>query len=153
MVMKDAPYQHLDELADKRVAILKGSVLESTFREMFPQATVLSLDDTSASLLAVFQGKVEATCNNEVTAVLVALRSGEVDKTRLLPEAIMSATTGMAVKKGETSFVEAINAFLDEIETNGKGDAVFNKWLGSDSPLKLEREFKFGSPNKPLSVN
>src|SRR5690606_19251361 len=153
MVMKDAPYQHLDELADKRVAILKGSVLESTFREMFPQATVLSLDDTSASLLAVFQGKVEATCNNEVTAVLVALRSGEVDKTRLLPEAIMSATTGMAVKKGETAFVEAINTFLAEAETNGKADAVYNKWLGSESALKLTRGFEFGSPNKPLSVN
>jgi polar amino acid transport system substrate-binding protein len=152
MVRADSGYQHLDELADKRVAILKGSVLEASFRELYPDATILSLDDTSASLLAVFQGKVEATCNNQVTVRLVAIRSGDAESTRLLPEPVMTATTGMAVKKGETTFVEAINGFLDAIEANGAGDAVFDKWLGSDSALLLTREFRFGEPNRPLAI-
>lgn len=153
MVMGDSPYKHLAELSDKRVAILKGSVLESNFRELYPEATILSLDDTSASLLAVFQGKVESTCNNQVTARLVAIRSGGADNTRLLPEPVMTATTGMAVKPGETALVDAINGFLDEIETNGEGDKLFNKWLGSDSKLKLERDYTFGEPNRPLAIN
>lgn len=153
MVRADSDYQHLDELSDKRVAILKGSVLEASFRELYPEATILSLDDTSASLLAVFQGKVEATCNNQVTVRLVAIRSGDASNTRLLPEPIMTATTGVAVKKGEDALREEINAFLSEIEENGEGQVVWDKWLGSDSALELEREFKFGEPNRPLAIN
>lgn len=153
MVFADSPYQHLDELADKRVAILKGSVLEANFRELFPDANILSLDDTSASLLALLQGKVEATCNNQVTVRLVALRGGSADNTRLLPEPVMTATTGMAVKKGETALRDAVNAFLDEFETNGKGDALFDKWLGTGTGLNLERDYKFGEPNRPQALS
>ena len=153
MVREDSPYQNVGELSDERVAILKGSVLEATFRELFPEATVLSLDDTSASLLAVFQGKVAATCNNQVTARLVAIRSGDASNTRLLPEPIMTATTGMAVKTGEDALRQEINAFLDQIEENGEGQALWDKWLGADSELDLEREFEFGMENQPLSVN
>src|SRR5690606_39217052 len=98
------------------------------------------------------QGKVESTCNNQVTARLVAIRSGGADNTRLLPEPVMTATTGMAVKPGEAALVDAINGFLDEIETNGEGDKLFNKWLGSDSKLKLERDYTFGEPNRPLAI-
>jgi len=153
VVQKDSPIQHLNELSDKRVAVLKGSVVETPFRKKFPDATILALDDTSASLLALFQGKVAATCNNVVTVRLVASQSGDGDNTRVLPEPIMTATTGMAVKKGNTAFVEQINTFLDKIETDGQGDKLFNKWLGSDSKLKLTRDFKFGTPNRPLQIN
>ena len=145
MVLAESDKKKLDDLAQSRVAILKGSVLEGPFVKRFPQSKVLTLDDTSTSYLALFQGKVEATCNNEVTSQLVAGRSEGAAPTRFLPEPIMQATTGMAVKKGETAFVNEINAFLDKIEANGQGDALYNKWLGSDSKLKLKREFKFGS--------
>jgi polar amino acid transport system substrate-binding protein len=145
MVLADSDKKKLDDLAQSRVAILKGSVLEANFNKRFPKAKILTLDDTSTSFLALFQGKVESTCNNEVTSQLVALRSEGALPTRFLPEPVMQATTGMAVKKGETAFVAYVDAFLDKIETNGKGDALYDRWLGSASKLKLKREFKFGS--------
>lgn len=148
MVLEDSEFKKLDDLAEARVAILKGSVLEKPFIEKYPKARILSLDDTSTSLLALFQGKVDATCNNQVTVRLVALRTQGAVPTRLLPEPILTATTGMAVKKGEKSFVEYINGFLDKIESNGKGQALFDKWLGSGSKLALQREYKFGSPQQ-----
>jgi polar amino acid transport system substrate-binding protein len=148
MVMADSEFKKLDDLADSRVAILKGSVLEAPFVKRYPKAKILTLDDTSTSLLALFQGKVDSTCNNQVTVRLVALRVPDAAPTRLLPESVMSATTGMALKKGEASFVEYINGFLGRIEGDGKGQALWDKWLGSKSKLALTREFKFGSPNR-----
>lgn len=145
MVLDESDKKKLDDLANSRVAILKGSVLEAPFVKRYPKAKVLTLDDTSTSYLALFQGKVEATCNNEVTSQLVALRSEGAAPTRFLPEPVMQATTGMAVKKGETAFVDHINAFLDRIETDGQGQALYDKWLGASSKLKLKREYKFGS--------
>jgi polar amino acid transport system substrate-binding protein len=146
MVTDDAEFKKLDDLAEARVAILKGSVLEAPFIAKYPKAKILSLDDTSTSMLALFQGKVDATCNNQVTVRLVALRTPNAEPTRLLPEPILTATTGMAVKKGEADFVKYINGFLDKIETNGAGQALFDKWLGAGSKLALAREYKFGSP-------
>lgn len=148
MVVEDSEFKKLGDLAEARVAILKGSVLEAPFIQQYPKAKILSLDDTSTSLLALFQGKVDATCNNQVTVRLVALRTKDAEPTRLLPEPIMTATTGMAVKKGEKSFVEYINGFLDKIEQNGSGQKLFDKWLGADSKLALTREYKFGSENQ-----
>jgi polar amino acid transport system substrate-binding protein len=148
MVLTDSKFQRLDDLAEGRVAVLKGSVLEAPFVARYPKAKVLSLDDTSTSMLALFQGKVDATCNNQVTVRLVALRTPNAEPTRLLPEAIMTATTGMAVKKGEASFVQYMNGFLDKIESNGQGQALFDKWMGSASKLELKRDYKFGSQNQ-----
>jgi polar amino acid transport system substrate-binding protein len=149
LVVAETPFKKLDDLAQARVAILKGSVLEAPFVSRYPKAKILSLDDTSTSLIALFQGKVDSTCNNQVTLRLVALRTPNAEPTRLLSESIMTATTGMAVKKGETSFVQYINGFLDKIEGDGAGQALFDKWMGTGSKLELTREFKFGSPNQP----
>jgi polar amino acid transport system substrate-binding protein len=148
VVLEDSEFKKMDDLAEARVAILKGSVLEGPFTAKYPKAKILTLDDTSTSLLALFQGKVDATCNNQVTVRLVAMRTPNATPTRLLPESIMTATTGIAVKKGETSLVEYINGFLEKIEGNGAGQALFDKWLGSASKLALPREYKFNSPQQ-----
>tara|TARA_R110002020_G_scaffold458434_1_gene675857 strand:- start:47289 stop:48107 length:819 start_codon:yes stop_codon:yes gene_type:complete len=145
-VLGDSDVQELDDLAQSRVAILKGSVLEAPFRTRFPDSTILSLDDTSTSFLALYGGRVEASCNNEVTARLVVARSADAPEIRFLPEPVLQAKAGFAAKKGETAFVDYINEFLERIESSGKGQAVYDKWLGSESPLGMQRGFKFGEP-------
>jgi polar amino acid transport system substrate-binding protein len=42
--------------------------------------------------------------------------------------------------------VKYLNTFLDNLETSGEGQKLWDKWIGADSPLKLKREFKFGGP-------
>ena len=146
IVLADSKYKTLNDLAEARVAILKGSVLDGPFRERFPKATILNLDDTNTSFIALFQGKVAATCNRVSTARLIEGRIPNGQPTRFLPEALIYQNAGFAVKKGAKDFVTYLNSFLDQIEKSGEGDVIFAKWLGSKSPLKLEREFKFGGP-------
>jgi polar amino acid transport system substrate-binding protein len=148
VVLDESEVKALDSLASSRVAILKGSVLEAPFRTRFPDATILSLDDTSTSFLALYGGRVEASCNNEVTARLVISRSTDAPKMRFLPELVLQAKAGFVVKKGEQAFLDYINGFLERLESSGKGQALFDKWLGKDSKLGMERAFTFGEPIK-----
>jgi polar amino acid transport system substrate-binding protein len=146
MVASDSKIQKLDELNGARVAILKGSVLDAPFRAKVPKATVLLMDDTAISLLSLYQGKVDATCNRVSTLSLLDSRNANRIPTRYLPETVIFQTAGFAVRKGEKEFVAYLNNFLEGLETSGEGQKLWDKWLGTESPMKLKREFKFGGP-------
>ncbi len=146
LVLADSKIQKLDELNGARVAILKGSVLDAPFRAKVPKATVLLMDDTAISLLSVYQGKVDATCNRVSTLSLLDSRNTNRLPTRYLPEVVIFQTAGFAVRKGEKEFVAYLNSFLNNIEASGEGQTLWDKWLGANSPMKLKRDFKFGGP-------
>lgn len=146
LVADNSPIKKLDDLNDKRVAILKGSVLDAPFRAKVPKSTVLLMDDTAISLLSLYQGKVDATCNRVSTLSLLNSRNTNRIPTRYLPEVVIFQTAGFAVRKGEKEFVTYLNDFLNKLETSGEGQGLWDKWLGTNSPMKLIREFKFGGP-------
>ncbi len=37
-----------------------------------------------------------------------------------------------------------LNAFLDQYESSGRGQALYDKWIGANSKFKLTRHFKVG---------
>jgi polar amino acid transport system substrate-binding protein len=104
------------------------------------------MDDTSISLLSVYQGKVDATCNRISTLGLLDARNSARVPTRVLPETVIFQNAGFAIRKGESGFLKYLNSFLDQIETSGEGQKIWDKWVGKDSPIKAQREFKFGGP-------
>ena len=146
LVAADSKIQKLDELNGARVAILKGSVLDAPFRAKVPKSTVLLMDDTVISLMSLYQGKVDATCNRVSTLSLLDSRNSNRVPTRYLPETVIFQNAGFAVRKGEKEFVAYLNDFLGKLETSGEGQVLWDKWLGTGSPLKLQRDFKFGGP-------
>ena len=64
---------------------------------------------------------------------------------RMLEPPLLVQGSGFGVRKGEDAFLQHLNAFLDKLEGSGKAQALWDKWLGKDSPYKLERKFKFGN--------
>lgn len=147
MVREDSELQSVDELADKRVGVVAGSFLEPLIPARVPTARVVAFENQPANFMALQQGKVAASAIRYSQAKGLELNGGDgVAKLRALPGALTTGASGFGLKKGEDRWREYLNSFLEELETSGKGQALFDKWLGKDSPYKMERDFKFGQP-------
>jgi polar amino acid transport system substrate-binding protein len=151
LVLEDSSLKSVDQLEGKRVGIGKGSVLTSILQTRFPTAKTMSLEDIPTSFLALQQGRIDAACQRQSLARLAALRgssAGASKPIRFLDGALLTQTTGIGIRKGEPALVAAINKALVDMEASGNAAKIFSKWMGAESKLKLERNFKVGSPIK-----
>jgi polar amino acid transport system substrate-binding protein len=149
VVLANSNIKKVDDLADKRVALVKGSVLEPLTKKRLPAAHILSFETSAASFLAVQQGKVAGTVfRNSEGKALEHNAGNETKPMRHLDESLLTMPSGFALRKGDTRFRDYINGFLAKLETSGEGQEVFDKWMGSKSFFKLTRDFKFGQPQE-----
>jgi polar amino acid transport system substrate-binding protein len=143
--LKDSDIKAPDELADKRISAAKGSLYATIAARKYPNAQVITFDDGPLAFLAMKQGKVDATIQRSSAAVGLQLRSpAGSPEIRMLEPPLVVQGSGFGVRKGEPAFLAHLDGFLDRMEASGQAQALWDKWLGKDSPYKLERKFKFG---------
>lgn len=144
--LKASDIKSVDELADKRISAAKGSLYAPAAARKFPQASIVTFDDGPLAFLALQQGKVDATIQRSSAAVGLQLRSPPGSPPiELLEPPLLKQGSGFGVRKGEPEFLSYLNGFLDKLESSGKAQALWDKWLGKDSPYKLVRPFKVGN--------
>ncbi|WP_181184083.1 transporter substrate-binding domain-containing protein [Prosthecodimorpha hirschii] len=145
ITLRDSDIKAVDELSDKRISAAKGSLYATIAARKFPNAQVITFDDGPLAFLAMKQGKVDATIQRSSAAVGLQLRSpaGSPD-IRLLDPPLVVQGSGFGLRKGEPALLAYLNGFLDKMEAAGNAQVLWDKWLGKDSPYKLERKFKFG---------
>lgn len=147
MVREDSELQEVDELDGKRVGVVSGSFLEPLIPQRVPGARVVAFEGQPANFMALQQGKVAASAMRYSQAKALEFSGGDgVARLRALPGALTTGASGFGLKKGEDRWREYLNQFLTGLETSGEGQALFDKWLGADSPYKMERNFKYGQP-------
>ncbi len=142
----DSGLDTLDDIAEARVSVIKGSFLEPLVQRSYPSSTVVSFDDASTAFMAVAQGRVDATVQRTTQARALQLRLGENDNTVMLNPPITVQRSGFAIRKESPEFLAELNAFLDDYEESGRAQALFDRWLGKDSPFDLTRTFVVGEP-------
>lgn len=142
----DSGMTELDDIANARVSVIKGSFLEPMVQQRYPDAEVVSFDDAATTFMAVAQGRVDATVQRTTQARALQLRLGDADNTVMLNPPLMVQKTGFTVRKGNPEFVAEMNRFLDEYEASGAAMELFDRWIGKDSPFNLERTFVVGEP-------
>jgi polar amino acid transport system substrate-binding protein len=151
LVLENSSLKSIDDLPGKRIGIGKGSVLTSILQTKYPTAKTMSLEDIPTSFLALQQGRIDTACQRQSLAKLAALRGSSAGANipiRFLDGALLTQTTGIGIRKGEPALVAAVNKALVDIEASGEAAKIFSKWMGAESSLKLERNFKVGSPIK-----
>ena len=146
MVMKAAGIATPDQLVERKIGVAKGSALESIAQARFPQGTVISFDDTPAAYLALRQGKIAGLLMTETTLASLRHQDPQGDRTAILPTVYENAQQAFVMRKGDNDTLRAaINAYLDELERSGKAQALYDKWFGAASKLKMEREARVGA--------
>jgi len=147
VVLDKSSINQVDDLAGKRIGLVKGSILIPLVEKRLPDARILSFETSAASFLALQQGKVSATVYRYSEGKAVERNAGEgINELRFLDEQLLSMPSGFAIRKGAPEFLRTLNEFLGHLEQSGEGKILYDRWLGKDSDLKATRKFEFGRP-------
>jgi polar amino acid transport system substrate-binding protein len=140
---KKGTVKSLKDLEGKKIATTKGSTSEQNVKKAVPSATILSFDDYPQGVLAVEQGKVIAVTTDE------SILAGQLGKLQKNPATrgkyeipdiqISSEPYGLGIRKGDTKFLDFVNATLLEMEQNGTAKKLWAKWFGPDTDNPINR--------------
>lgn len=135
-------FQKADDLAKAKIGAVKGTTGEQEIHKSYPQAKVLSYDEIAVAFAAQRNGNVQVITQDG--AILAGLLAAAPDRAKYeIPSYKVSTEPyGIAVKKGETALLQAINSALVEFEKDGQAEGIYNSWFGPNSSTPLPRDFK-----------
>lgn len=141
---KKGTLKSADQLKDWRIGADKGTTMETTLREKYPTAKVISYDDTPFALTALRNGNVQAITQDGAKLVPLLAALPDKEKYEIPAFAISEELEGVGIPKGETRLTTTINDWLHELEKNGTAQKIYDKWFGPHSKSPLPRLFKIG---------
>jgi len=94
-------------------------------------ANVEAVEGWAQAVELLKQGRVDATVNDELT-FLDAQKNGETDGLKVAAESDDVSYNAFALRKGSDSLVEAIDAALAELRTDGTLAEISEKYFGAD---------------------
>lgn len=147
LVKKSSAIADVPQLAGKKVLTVKGGTQEPNIRRAVPGVEVVTYETTVQAFLALQQGKGAGYVDDEASLLNNFAKLGPQQKDYLiLPTSISNEALALGIKKGETGLKKAVDDTLRELEQTGQGQALFVKWYGAQTRLKLtKRNFTFSS--------
>src|SRR5690606_1735896 len=99
------------------VLAVKGSTSTDNIREKAPEAPVLEFENYAEAFTALKAGQGDTLTTDN--SILLGMAS-EDDNFELVGGTFTDEPYGIAVKKGETELLDALNAALKEMKENGE---------------------------------
>jgi len=115
-----------DDLKDKKIGVLLGSVHDTYVAQRFPKAAALQYKNPSELVLAVKSGKVDAALYTHET-LLEILRND--NSLTLLGDTLFSVPIAMGFNKQSDELREKFNSFLKAIKSNGLYNDMVDRWM------------------------
>jgi polar amino acid transport system substrate-binding protein len=137
IVAKDSGITRFSDLAGKRISTEKGSTPELYARRVIPSAEVVTFQDNASQFLALQQGKVQGFAIGMASGLRFV--NGSDGKYKFLDESLANEPTCLGVKKGEPELLAAVNKALDDMQSSGELDALWNKWYGPQTKFNIPR--------------
>ena len=123
---EQAPISSVDDLKEKRIGVLLGSVHDAYATKTYPNATILQYSNPSDIILAVKTGKVDAAIYTHETLLYILRANNDLG---MLAPPLLSIPIGMGFNKQNNALREQFNQFLKEIKQNGVFDDMINRWI------------------------
>ncbi|MCR5346197.1 MAG: transporter substrate-binding domain-containing protein [Fretibacterium sp.] len=128
-------YASLDELKDKRLGVLTGSVYDSILKKAFPSARVFFFDNVPDLTTALLSGKIDAFAADKPVAAAMSARDSRF---ACIPEPLNHYETAFfAAKNGNKALVEELNTFIRQLRNEGTLDKLQEIWTGADDSKKI----------------
>ncbi|WP_336783818.1 transporter substrate-binding domain-containing protein [Paenibacillus illinoisensis] len=128
LVKNDSSITGLESLGGVKVLAVKGSTSAQNIREKAPDAEVLEFDNYQDAFTALKAGKGEALTTDNI--ILIGMQQTD-NNYKLVGGNFTSEPYGMAIRKGDTAFVEEVNSLLKSMKDSGEYDTLHEKWLGT----------------------
>lgn len=126
--LKDGQFTTADSLdaAGVKIAVQSGTTGESSMKENYPNAEVVSYTSSNDIFAALSAGKVDAACTN--ISVVGAMLNGSYTDCALVKKIPSGEDYGLVVSKANPVLLEEINAAIDELTEDGTLDSLLAKW-------------------------
>ncbi len=128
LVKKGSPITGLESVTkDTKILGSKGATSIKNIKEKVPGVTVLEFDNYQDAFSALKAGQGDALTTDD--AILYGMASQDPGF-EVVGKPFTDEPYGIAVQKGNTDVVQAINDTLAELKSNGEYDAIYTKWIG-----------------------
>jgi polar amino acid transport system substrate-binding protein/glutamate/aspartate transport system substrate-binding protein len=144
LVKKGSPIKGIDSIAGKRVAAQQGSTNAKIIRERVPSARLQEFPDQPAAFQALVQGQVDAYTNDGIQLYGLRAKAPKPDDWKVVGDFFSYEPYGMAMRKNDSDFRQAVNVGLMEAIESGKYFELYDKWFGptGETPYPLTPENK-----------
>lgn len=121
-----------EDLSGKTIGVARASTQDTAVTKVAPEgATIQRFDDDASAVQALLSGQVDLIgVSNVVAAQIEQAAPGRFNQKIELSQQVQ----GIAVRKGSTELLEAVNAFIEKVKADGELNAIHEKWLGSPLP-------------------
>ena len=126
----EGDYTKLEDFADKKIGVQKGTIQESLAKETFPEAEISSMNKNGDLVEALKAGKVDAVLLDGI--VIEKFHEQNADTTAMkLDIQVEESPDGFAViaDKGNTELMDKINDIIKAARESGELDKIFEKNL------------------------
>jgi len=132
----------LQDLAAKRIAVLRGTTTEKALREALArrsvQAEVVLVDKRDEGLTLLREAQVEAFAADRTTLIGVVVMSGTgAGQYRLLDQDFSIEQYALMLPRGDHDFRLAVNRVLARVYRSGEIEKIYGRWLGPLGPPSL----------------
>ncbi len=136
--------QPRDFFKGKKISSTKGSTSEQSIR--LADATPVTFQDTGSAYMALQQNKVVGLVTNTMTAIKLVgqAKEGGVELA-IAKDPMALEPIGAGMRQGEPAFLAKVNESLRAMDQAGEIDAIWNRWIGPETPYKMVREDKVQS--------
>ena len=126
LVKKGSDIKGIDSLKGKKVLAVKGSTSSINIREKAPEAQVLEFENYSEAFAALKSGQGDALTTDD--SILYGM-ADEDPSYELVGGTFTEEPYGIALKKGNSEFLEQLNKALKSLKDSGKYDEIHDKWI------------------------
>ena len=116
LVPRASPATGLVDLAERRVAVVRGSVQEQDVAELQPRARLRAVDSVAAAVLAVKRGEADALVYDDVVVLELAQRDRDVIA---IGHPLRPRPYVVAARKWDTGLIRWVNGWLAKIRRDG----------------------------------
>jgi polar amino acid transport system substrate-binding protein len=135
LVKKGSPIKGIKNIDGKRIAAQQGSTNAKIIREQAPKAQLREFPDQPAAFQALLQGQVDAYTNDGIQLAGLKLKAPNPAQWDIVGEFYSYEPYGMAMRKNESDFRNAVNNGLMEGIESGKFFEIYDKWFGPKGEL------------------
>jgi polar amino acid transport system substrate-binding protein/glutamate/aspartate transport system substrate-binding protein len=144
LVLENSGIQGLVSLADKTVAVIRGTTTEQRLAKALERKHITTklvpVKTADDGLEAVSTGKADAYAADRMVLVALVADSGEPERYAMLTEMFSIDPYAFVLPRGDADFRLAVNRALSDVYRSVALDQIFKQWFGPTAkPSELLR--------------
>ncbi len=126
---KGTGIKNMDDLANRTVVVRRGSMAGEYLLNHTHNTIILSVDTVEEGLELVSRGDAAAFFGDKYVGLYYLKYESDLDSVMMVSEYSDIAPGCIAVKKGDSAFLDALNIALENTMLNGTYSEIYAKWF------------------------